>query len=112
PFDGGFAFRVWAPHAGSVHVAGDFNGWDDEAHALAPEGNGHWYGEVQGAEHGQEYQYVLTHGEDRFMRIDPRALAVTNSVGNGILYDHARFDWQDDTAFVTPSQHELVIYET
>jgi 1,4-alpha-glucan branching enzyme len=112
PVDGGFAFRVWAPNADSVHVVGDFNGWDDSAHALAHEGNGHWYGEVRGAEHGQEYQYLLTNGEQRLLRIDPRAQAVTNSVGNGHLYDHSRFDWQGDEAFETPRQHELVIYET
>ncbi|GAA5160479.1 alpha-amylase family glycosyl hydrolase [Ornithinimicrobium tianjinense] len=112
PFDGGFAFRVWAPNADAVHVVGDFNGWDDQAHALQHEGNGHWYGEVHGAAHGNEYQFLLTVGEHRFLRIDPRAQVVTNSVGNGILYDHGRFDWQADDQFVTPGQHELVIYET
>lgn len=112
PIEGGFAFRVWAPHADAVRVVGDFNGWDEGAHELFPEGNGHWYGEVAGAEHGQEYKLLLTHGEDTFFRIDPRALAVTNSVGNGILYDHGRFDWEGDDRFQTPGQHQLVIYET
>ena len=111
PFDGGFAFRVWAPHADEVKVVGDFNGWDDSAHQLHHEGNGHWYGEVQGAEHGQEYKYLIRNGDAWFMRIDPRAYAVTNSVGNGYLYDHSRFDWEGDE-FRTPGQHELVIYET
>ena len=112
PTEGGFAFRVWAPHADAVRVVGDFNGWDHSAHALHQEGNGHWYGEVAGAEHGQEYKLILTNGEDTFFRIDPRALAVTNSVGNGILYDHGRFDWDGDERFETPGQHQLVIYET
>ena len=26
-----FVFRVWAPHASSVRVVGDFNGWDENA---------------------------------------------------------------------------------
>ncbi len=112
PVEGGFGFRVWAPHAERVRVVGDFNGWDDAAHELAAEDGGHWYGEVAGAEHGQEYQLLLTNGEDTFLRIDPRALAVTSSVGNGILYDHGRFDWDGDERFVTPGQHELVVYET
>lgn len=112
PVDGGFAFRVWAPHADAVSVVGDFNGWDGSAHPMTAEENGHWYAEVPGAEHGQEYQFLLTNGEDSFLRIDPRALAVTNSVGNGILYDQGRFDWEGDERFDTPAQHELVIYET
>lgn len=112
PFDGGFAFRVWAPNADEVKVVGDFNAWDDTAHQLHHEANGHWYGEVQGAEHGQEYKLLLRNGDDWFMRIDPRAMSVTNSVGNGRLYDQSRFDWGNDDAFWTPAQHELVIYET
>ena len=27
----GYVFRVWAPHARSVHVVGTFNGWDPAA---------------------------------------------------------------------------------
>ncbi|WP_237770009.1 alpha-amylase family glycosyl hydrolase [Ornithinimicrobium sp. CNJ-824] len=101
-----------APNADAVSVVGDFNGWDDQAHPMEPEGNGNWYVEVPGAEHGQEYKLLLTNGEHTFFRIDPRAYAVTNSVGNGILYDHGRFDWEGDEQFETPGQHELVLYET
>lgn len=111
PIEGGYAFRVWAPHADAVSVVGDFNGWDDAAHRLEPEGDGHWYAEVAGAQMWQEYQYLLTVGEARLLRIDPRALAVTNSAGNGQLYDHGAFDWQGDD-FAPPHLHELVIYET
>ncbi|MGC5584666.1 alpha-amylase family glycosyl hydrolase [Ornithinimicrobium sp. W1665] len=110
--DGGFAFRVWAPHATAVAVVGDFNGWDEQAHPMESEGNGNWYVEVPGAEHGQEYKLLLTNGEHTFHRIDPRAYAVTNSVGNGILYDQGRFEWEGDEQFQTPGQHELVLYET
>ena len=34
PFAGGAAFRVWAPHAEAVAVAGDFNDWSDESDRL------------------------------------------------------------------------------
>ena len=36
----GVTFRVWAPHATNVSVAGNFNGWDMAANPLASEGNG------------------------------------------------------------------------
>ena len=43
-------------------------------------------------------------------RIDPYARQVTNSVGNGVVYDPAAFDWGDD-AFEMPARDDLVIYE-
>lgn len=111
PIDGGFAFRVWAPNADRVSVVGDFNNWDSGANVMQRDEAGNWYTEVAGAHHDQEYQYVITNGDNEFYRIDPRAQRVTNSVGNGVLYDHSLFDWGDQD-FRTPALHELVIYET
>ncbi len=110
PFDGGVAFRVWAPHAEAVWVTGDFNDWSQDATPLASEGNGNWYAEVAGAAEGQEYKFVLRKGERTFQKIDPHARQVTNSVGNGVIYDHGAFDWQGDD-FHLPGHHELVVYE-
>ena len=28
PAEGGYVFRVWAPHARAVALAGEFNGWE------------------------------------------------------------------------------------
>ncbi len=108
--EGGVAFRVWAPHADSVAVMGDFNNWRADADPLGSEGNGYWYGFIDGAEAGQEYKYRLTNGDLELFRIDPYALQVTNSVGNGVIYDHSAFDWDGDSANCPP-HHELVIYE-
>ena len=36
----GTSFRVWAPFADSVHLAGSFNGWSDTAMPMVAEGNG------------------------------------------------------------------------
>ena len=30
----GYVFRVWAPHARSVSVVGDFNGWNADEHVM------------------------------------------------------------------------------
>lgn len=110
PFGGGVAFRVWAPHADAVSVIGDFNGWDASAAPMESEGNGYWYAEVGGATTGQEYKYELSAGGQTFQRIDPYARRVTNSVGNGIVYDHGSYDWGDDSQQLPPVS-ELVIYE-
>ena len=106
----GCGFRVWAPHAESVAVTGTFNDWSTTSDPLGGEGNGFWYGFVPGAKAADEYKFALTNGEQSLERIDPYAYQVTNSVGNGIVYDHAAFDWQNDS-FSCPAHNELVIYE-
>ncbi|MCU1535878.1 MAG: maltooligosyl trehalose hydrolase [Humibacillus sp.] len=111
PHEGGTAFRVWAPNADAVAVTGSFTEWSGDGIPLEPEEAGHWYVDVDGVGSGAEYQFVITRGDDRLMRIDPRARAVTNSSGNALVYDRAAFDWQGD-GFACPPHDELVIYET
>ncbi|MGA4506908.1 alpha-amylase family glycosyl hydrolase [Propionibacteriaceae bacterium G1746] len=106
----GTAFRVWAPNADSVAVNGTFNDWDETSHPLENEGNGFWYTYVAGAKAGDEYRFIITNGEQKLSKIDPYAQRVTNSVGNGVIFDHDAFDWQGDT-FETPHHNNLVIYE-
>ena len=94
PHEGGTAFRVWAPNADAVAVTGSFTDWSEDGHAMVAEDNGHWYADVDGAGPGDEYQFVITNGEQRLMRIDPRARVVTNSSGNAVVYDRDAFDWE------------------
>jgi 1,4-alpha-glucan branching enzyme len=108
--DQGVFFRVWAPHAESVSVLGTFNDWNGEANWLWREENGYWGVNVQNAKAGDEYKFLLRTPSGDLHRNDPYALYLTNSVGNGIVYDHATFDWQND-AYGTPYWNELVIYE-
>lgn len=108
--DGGCGFRVWAPHADQVSMAGSFNGWNNQSHPLEHEDGGYWYGWVEGAKAGDEYQFFLRNGEHELWRIDPYAMQVTNSIGNALIVDHGAFDWEGDT-FSTPNHNNLVIYE-
>jgi 1,4-alpha-glucan branching enzyme len=107
---GGVGFRVWAPNADAVSVVGTFNAWNDTAHPLERDEHGNWSGVVPEAKAGDEYRYALRRGENRFTRIDPRALKVTNSIGNGILWwpDPA---WRRQPAFRLPPQNEMIVYE-
>ena len=103
-------FRVWAPHAEKVYVAGTFNDWSTTSTALIHEENGHWSADVPEAKAGDEDQYLIHGPQGPLSRIDPYARRVTSSVGNAIVYDPAAFDWGDD-AFHMATGNELVIYE-
>jgi 1,4-alpha-glucan branching enzyme len=106
----GIFFRVWAPNATEVFVAGTFNKFNKTALPLQSEGNGFWAGLVENAKTGDEYKYSLKTPFGEFMRNDPYARAVTNSVGNSIVYDPAAFDW-GDVSYDFPSWNKLIIYE-
>lgn len=109
PHGNGVAFRVWAPNAQWVAVAGQFNNWSTSQHRMASESGGYWSVNVPNARIGHEYKYVIRHGGQDHWRVDPYAKQVTNSVGNGIIADLA-FDWED-TDYQMPPWNELVIYE-
>ena len=108
-YDGGAAFRVWAPFAVEVTVAGSFNSWSATTNPLASEGNGYWSADVPGVKIGHQYKFVLRNGDQPLWRVNPYAREVVNSVGNAVIHDPG-CDWTSDK-FVTPPWHELVIYE-
>ncbi|TWT32853.1 hypothetical protein [Blastopirellula retiformator] len=110
PYEHGTAFRVWAPNADSVAVIGEFNDWNAETHLMTREEHGYWYADIQGAKPGQRYRFMIRNGEQELSRIDPYARKVTNSVGDGIIYEPDRFEWEGD-AFELPTYNQLVIYE-
>jgi len=109
------SFRVWAPFASAVHVAGEFNDWKPDADALASEGNGFWSADVPGATEGQQYKYAISNpftSPDVLWRKDPYSWDVTLSgtTGNSIIRSRD-FDWTDEVAVTMPGYNELVIYE-
>jgi len=110
PGANGVTFRVWAPHAEKVYVTGSFNDWHETSTPLASEENGYWSAEVVEAKSGDEYKYLLQTPQGQLFRIDPYARQVTNSIGNGVVYDPKTFDWGDD-GFQMATGNELVIYE-
>ena len=107
--DNGTSFRVWAPHAEKVCVAGNFNNWSKTDTPLATEAEGYWYRDVPEANVGDQYRFVIYAGENRLSRIDPYAREVTHSAGNAIIND-PNFDFKDDD-FSPPKSNELIIYE-
>lgn len=111
PYAGGSTFRVWAPFARSVSVAGTFNAWSPTADRLTNEGNGYWSADIPGAGIDDQYKFVLTgpSGPAPLWKNDPYARAMTNSAGNSIIAE-TDYTWTT-TGYSTPGWHELVIYE-
>ena len=107
---GGAGFRVWAPNASSVAVAGDFNDWSTKADPLTAEGDGNWSADVDGVRPGQQYRYVITSGGVELpWRPDPYGQSMDSSIGNTVVYADD-FDW-GPAIFPQPARDELVVYE-
>ncbi len=70
----GVRFAVWAPNAERVSVIGDFDGWNDASHPLAPmDSSGIWTGFLPGLETGALYKYRIwsRHQGYRVDKADP-----------------------------------------
>ncbi len=100
-------FRVWAPFAKAVSVAGSFNNWQPTA--MDSEDDGFWSAEVANVMAGQEYKFVINTGGQVLYKNDPRSLQLTTSFGNSVIVD-PNFDWDGDN-FEPPSMNNQVIYE-
>ncbi|MFN8620343.1 MAG: alpha-amylase family glycosyl hydrolase [Chloroflexota bacterium] len=59
---------------------------------------------------GDEYRFLVCRAGEERSRLDPRARALTNSVGNAVVTDPTSFDW-GEAVFATPAWNDLVIYE-
>jgi 1,4-alpha-glucan branching enzyme len=110
----GVTFRVWAPHATSVYLPGNFNGWSTSTTHLNQEMtngvlDGVWSADVAGVTNGTQYKYYFN---GNLWKQDPRARLVTwsGSGGNSIVYDPNAFNWAGDN-FTNPPQNDLFIYE-
>jgi 1,4-alpha-glucan branching enzyme len=105
----GTTFRVWAPFAEAVSVAGDFNDWSADSTSLASEANGYWSTHVPDVRRGAKYRFVIRSGTATVWRNDPYARAVTHSAGSSVVCDPF-FDW-GDSHYRIPPWNEMVIYE-
>ncbi|MDA8959664.1 alpha-amylase family glycosyl hydrolase [bacterium] len=109
PYAGGATFRVWAPDADAVSVAGPFNAWSPSSAPLSAEGDGNWSLDVRGLGAGDRYKYVVDTGAQLNWRADPRSRQVTNSVGDSVIVDPDAFAWTGQ--FFTPQWNDTVHYE-
>ena len=97
----GVVFRVWAPTARSVSVAGDFNNWNNEANYMYNIGYGVWEVFVEGVKQFCTYKYCIeSEYGDRLMKADPYAFhAQTRPGQDSVVYDIESYSWNDSEWF-------------
>ncbi|GAB2449969.1 1,4-alpha-glucan branching enzyme [Conyzicola lurida] len=93
----GTSFSVWAPHAKSVRVVGDFNGWFGNGHAMRRlDDNGVWEIFVPGITPGNTYKFeILTQQGDWVTRADPMARFAEIPPSTGTKVVESLYTWQD-----------------
>ena len=116
----GTRFAVWAPNAASVSLIGDFNGWNVQAHPLAPrhDSSGIWEAFVPGIGPGTLYKYHITsrHGDYTVDKSDPYAFHCerpprTASVVWDLSYQWGDEGWLDSRAGANALDAPWSIYE-
>ncbi len=119
-FDGkdGYLFAVWAPHAKSVSVVCDGNGWDRNKGRMYKHMNfGIWEVFLEGIEPGQCYKYSIeTFRGDIILKADPFAFysevrPANASITTDIEYDWQDAEWLDRRAKTPPYDAPINIYE-
>ncbi|MEG1942597.1 MAG: 1,4-alpha-glucan branching enzyme, partial [Angelakisella sp.] len=91
-------FRVWAPHAASVAVVGDFNCWDGKANPLEKlNDQGLWEGTVKEAREYDSYKFQIVTADGSVLdKCDPYAFHSETRPGNASkLYKFGGYEWQD-----------------
>ena len=102
-------FRVWAPFAKQVNLAGTV--CEGKELAMESESDGYWSLRLKNVEPGQNYVYMITTGDDRVLtRNDPRAQQLTTSDSGASVIIDPDFDWEGD-AFTPAPPEEQIIYE-
>ncbi|MCQ2481153.1 MAG: 1,4-alpha-glucan branching protein GlgB, partial [Clostridia bacterium] len=90
-------FRVWAPNAQRVCVAGDFNGWNPDCDPMEKISDGVWECRVKGVKKYDAYKYSITAQDGRtFYKADPYAFHAETRPGTASkYYDSLDFEWTD-----------------
>lgn len=96
----GYVFRVWAPHAVSVSVVGDFNDWDKTKNVMYKLIDDETYEAfVPGLQEYDIYKYAIDTKDGRtLLKADPYAFhAETPSDTASKLYNLDGYCWKDQT---------------
>ncbi len=102
-------FRVWAPFASTVKLAGTVNGGKEVE--LENEQDGYWLARLKAVKPGQNYVFLIATADGKtLVRNDPRARQLTTSDNGASVVIDTEFDWQGDDFSPIP-QEKQIIYE-
>lgn len=92
-----FVFRVWAPHACSVSVIGDFNSWSTEANYMLPVADGIWEAVIEGVKPFDCYKYSIRTADGRIIdKADPYCVHCETRPGTASkVYELKDYKWKD-----------------
>jgi 1,4-alpha-glucan branching enzyme len=116
----GAQFAVWAPHAYSVSVVGEFNNWDGRENPMQKdESTGVWTVFVPDIEQWTLYKYELKTAKDSapFLKSDPYAHAMeVRPKTASLVYNLEGYDWNDQEWIENRSEQQsfrkpISIYE-
>lgn len=115
----GIYFAVWAPHAVTVSVVGDFNNWNPDATPMTVlETSGIYEAFVPGLGTGELYKFAITTDTGKLLfKADPYAQYAEYRPGTAsIIADTGSFKWSDDTWMnkrleTNPRESAMSIYE-
>ncbi|MBQ6419959.1 MAG: 1,4-alpha-glucan branching protein GlgB [Clostridia bacterium] len=95
--DAGVVFRVWAPNARQVCLAGEFNGWNETSHPMERLHDGTWELTVPDVQQFCAYKYAVTGADGKLrMKADPYAFhSETRPANASKVYDLSGFCWED-----------------
>ncbi len=95
----GVCFSVWAPHAKSVAVVGDFNHWNTKSHVLLPrwDQSGIWEGFIPDIGHGTAYKYhIVSNTGLKLDKGDPYARRWETPPGTASIVWEFDYAWKDE----------------
>ncbi|MCM1115120.1 MAG: 1,4-alpha-glucan branching protein GlgB [Clostridium sp.] len=92
-----FAFRVWAPHAKAVSVAGDFNNWNESINYMTEISDGIWEAVIDDVNIYDCYKYAIeTKSGSVIMKADPYATHAETRPGTASkVYYSDKYKWTD-----------------
>lgn len=107
---GTYAFRVWAPHAVGVAVAGDFNDWSETANPMTPIAPEIWEAVVDGVSKYDCYKYAIQTADGRLlMKADPYAVHQETRPGTASkVYDLPSYKWTDSDWFARQKETSVL----
>ena len=95
-----FTFRVWAPHALSVSVVGDFNKWNRDKNPMKLIADGVWEAEITKLKQFDTYKYSIETADGRtILKSDPYGTHFETRPDTASKIYESEYQWNDDAWF-------------